>query len=103
MKTSSRRTIVIVGGVAGGALCATRLRRVDESAEIIVLESGASASFANCGLPYHIGGVITLLLIACGFGAIPLSIAVVLHEGSTIVVVLNALRLLAWHEPAINA
>ncbi len=45
-------------------------------------------------------GVIALLLIASGFGVIPLSVAVVLHEGSTIVVVLNALRLLAWHEPA---
>lgn len=48
-------------------------------------------------------GVIALLLIASGFGVIPLSVAVVLHEGSTIVVVLNALRLLAWHEPAITA
>jgi len=45
-------------------------------------------------------GVIALLLVASGFGVIPLSVAVVLHEGSTIVVVLNALRLLAWHEPA---
>ncbi len=45
-------------------------------------------------------GVIALLLIASGFGVIPLSVAVVLHEGSTIVVVLNALRLLAWNEPA---
>ena len=43
-------------------------------------------------------GVISLLLVAAGFGAIPLSVAVVLHEGSTIAVVLNALRLLAWHE-----
>jgi len=46
-------------------------------------------------------GVIALLLIASGFGVIPLSIAVVLHEGSTLVVVLNALRLLAWREPAL--
>jgi NADPH-dependent 2,4-dienoyl-CoA reductase/sulfur reductase-like enzyme len=58
MDTSSRKTIVIVGGVAGGASCATRLRRMDESAQIIVLERGPYASFANCGLPYHIGGVI---------------------------------------------
>ena len=58
MKTSFSKTIVIVGGVAGGASCATRLRRMDESAEIIVLERGPYASFANCGLPYHIGGVI---------------------------------------------
>lgn len=47
-------------------------------------------------------GVIGLLLIASGFGVIPLSVAVVLHEGSTIVVVLNALRLLVWHEPIIR-
>jgi len=46
-------------------------------------------------------GVIAMLLLASGFGVIPLSVAVVLHEGSTIVVVLNALRLLAWHEPAV--
>ena len=50
--------ILIVGGVAGGASAATRLRRMDESAEIIVLERGPYVSFANCGLPYHIGGVI---------------------------------------------
>ena len=54
----NRKTIVIVGGVAGGASCATRLRRMDETAEIIMLERGPYASFANCGLPYHIGGVI---------------------------------------------
>ena len=51
-------TYVIVGGVAGGATAAARLRRMDESAEIIVLERGEYVSFANCGLPYHIGGVI---------------------------------------------
>lgn len=49
---------VIVGGVAGGATAATRLRRRDESAEIIMLERGEFVSFANCGLPYYIGGVI---------------------------------------------
>ncbi|MEO5716302.1 MAG: FAD-dependent oxidoreductase [Luteolibacter sp.] len=58
MKIPSPKTIVIVGGVAGGASCATRLRRMDESAEIIVIERGPHASFANCGLPYHIGGII---------------------------------------------
>jgi len=47
--------------------------------------------------------VLALLLIASGFGVIPLSVSVVLHEGSTIVVVLNALRLLAWREPAATA
>src|SRR5574344_2976582 len=49
---------VIVGGVAAGAGAAARLRRLDENAEIILLERGSYISFANCGLPYHIGGVI---------------------------------------------
>ncbi len=49
---------IIVGGVAGGASCAARLRRLDETAEIVVLERGPYVSFANCGLPYHVGGVI---------------------------------------------
>lgn len=49
---------VIVGGVAGGASAAARLRRLDESAKIIILERGEYVSFANCGLPYYIGGVI---------------------------------------------
>ena len=51
-------TYVIVGGVAGGATAAARLRRLDETAHIVVLERGSYVSFANCGLPYHIGGVI---------------------------------------------
>ncbi|MGX1809224.1 FAD-dependent oxidoreductase [Nocardia sp. NPDC055321] len=50
--------VVIVGGVAGGMSAATRLRRLDETAEIVVLERGAHVSFANCGLPYYVGGVI---------------------------------------------
>lgn len=50
--------IVIVGGVAGGASAAVRARRLSETAQIIVLERGEYASFANCGLPYHIGGEI---------------------------------------------
>ena len=50
---------VIIGGVAGGATAAARLRRLDEKAEIIILERGEYVSFANCGLPYYIGGVIT--------------------------------------------
>ena len=50
--------IVIVGGVAGGASAAARARRIAEDAEIIVLERGEFVSFANCGLPYHIGGEI---------------------------------------------
>ena len=50
---------VIIGGVAGGASAAARLRRLDEQAEIVVLERGDFVSFANCGLPYFIGGEIT--------------------------------------------
>lgn len=50
--------VVIVGGVAGGATAAARLRRLDESAEIVVLERTGYVSYANCGLPYYIGGVI---------------------------------------------
>jgi NADPH-dependent 2,4-dienoyl-CoA reductase/sulfur reductase-like enzyme/rhodanese-related sulfurtransferase len=50
--------VIIVGGVAGGASCAARLRRLDEKAEIIMVERGPYVSYANCGLPYHVGGVI---------------------------------------------
>lgn len=50
--------ILIIGGVAGGASAAARARRLDEKAEIILFERGEHISFANCGLPYHIGGVI---------------------------------------------
>ncbi|GAA3507471.1 FAD-dependent oxidoreductase [Streptomyces showdoensis] len=50
--------VVIVGGVAGGMSTAARLRRLDERAEIVVLEKGPHVSYANCGLPYHLGGVI---------------------------------------------
>lgn len=53
------KSIVIVGGGAGGATAAARLRRLDESAEIIVLERGEYISYANCGLPYYVGGEIT--------------------------------------------
>jgi NADPH-dependent 2,4-dienoyl-CoA reductase/sulfur reductase-like enzyme/rhodanese-related sulfurtransferase len=52
------QTTVIVGGVAGGATCAARLRRNDENANIVVLERGPYVSFANCGLPYYLSGVI---------------------------------------------
>ena len=50
--------VLIVGGVAGGASAAARLRRLDEAAEIIMFEKGCYISFANCGLPYYIGGEI---------------------------------------------
>jgi NADPH-dependent 2,4-dienoyl-CoA reductase/sulfur reductase-like enzyme/rhodanese-related sulfurtransferase len=52
------KRIVVVGGVAGGMSAAARLRRLDETASIIVLERGPDVSFANCGLPYHVGGEI---------------------------------------------
>lgn len=52
------KRILIVGGVAGGASCAARLRRLDEKAEIVLFERSEYISFANCGLPYYIGGVI---------------------------------------------
>ena len=55
----SPRRVLIVGGVAGGASCAARLRRLDESVEIVVFERGPYASFANCGLPYYVGNVIS--------------------------------------------
>ncbi|MFA9399413.1 MAG: FAD-dependent oxidoreductase [Clostridiaceae bacterium] len=52
------KKVLIIGGVAGGASCAARLRRLDEKVEIIMFEKGEYISFANCGLPYHIGGTI---------------------------------------------
>jgi NADPH-dependent 2,4-dienoyl-CoA reductase/sulfur reductase-like enzyme/rhodanese-related sulfurtransferase len=61
MKTKDKTgamKVIIVGGVAGGASCAARLRRLDEKAEIIMVERGPYVSYANCGLPYHVGGVI---------------------------------------------
>ena len=54
----SKKRIVIVGGVAGGASCAARCRRLDETAEILMLDRGPYVSFANCGLPYYVGDVI---------------------------------------------
>ncbi|MFP5206332.1 MAG: FAD-dependent oxidoreductase [Acidobacteriota bacterium] len=54
----AKKRIVVVGGVAGGATCAARLRRLDEQAEILVIDRGPYVSFANCGLPYYVGGVI---------------------------------------------
>ena len=54
----ARKRILIVGGVAGGATCAARLRRLCEDCEIIIFEMGSYVSFANCGLPYFIGDVI---------------------------------------------
>lgn len=50
--------VVVIGGVAGGASAAARLRRLDEEAEILLVEKGEHISFANCGLPYYIGGII---------------------------------------------
>ena len=50
--------VIIIGGVAGGASCAARLRRLDEHAQILMVERGPYVSYANCGLPYYVGGVI---------------------------------------------
>ena len=50
--------VIIVGGVAGGASCAARLRRLSEDAEIVLFERGENISYANCGLPYYLGGII---------------------------------------------
>lgn len=58
MGVSRPRRVLVVGGVAGGASCATRLRRLDESVEITVFDRGPYVSFANCGLPYYVGNVI---------------------------------------------
>ena len=55
---ANNKKVVIVGGVAGGATTAARLRRLDENIEIIMIERGEYISFANCGLPYYIGGAI---------------------------------------------
>jgi NADPH-dependent 2,4-dienoyl-CoA reductase/sulfur reductase-like enzyme len=57
--SSMRRRVLIVGGVAGGASCAARLRRLDESVEIVMFDRGPYVSFANCGLPYYVGNVIS--------------------------------------------
>ncbi len=61
METKSKNgnlKVIIVGGVAGGASCAARLRRLDEHAQILMVERGPYVSYANCGLPYYVGGVI---------------------------------------------
>jgi NADPH-dependent 2,4-dienoyl-CoA reductase/sulfur reductase-like enzyme/rhodanese-related sulfurtransferase len=58
MRGENEMKVIIVGGVAGGASCAARLRRLDEKAEILMVERGPYVSYANCGLPYYVGGVI---------------------------------------------
>lgn len=55
---NKKMKVIIVGGVAGGATAAARIRRLDEQAEVIVFERSGFISYANCGLPYYIGGVI---------------------------------------------
>lgn len=54
----TKKRIIIVGGVAGGMSCATRLKRLNDNLEVIVFEKGGDVSYANCGMPYHIGGII---------------------------------------------
>ena len=58
-KGGKKMKVIIVGGVAGGATAAARIRRLDEHAEITVFERSGYISYANCGLPYYIGDVIT--------------------------------------------
>ena len=53
----SENKIVIIGGVAGGASCAARCRRLDKSAKIIVIDRGPYVSFSNCGLPYYVANM----------------------------------------------
>ena len=83
------RKVIIVGGVAGGASCAARLRRLDENAEIIMLEKGPYISFANCGLPYHVGGVIEqrekLLLQTPGSFKARFNVDVRVNSGVTVI------------------
>ena len=57
-KTNQHMRIIIIGGVAGGATAAARIRRLTEEAEILLIEKGKYISYANCGLPYYIGGII---------------------------------------------
>ena len=57
--TNIPRRVLIVGGVAGGASCAARLRRLDETVEILMIDRGPYVSFANCGLPYYVGNIIS--------------------------------------------
>ena len=56
MNLTYKKSLVIVGGVVAGASCAARARRLDESAQITLIERGQDVSFDNCGLPYFIGG-----------------------------------------------
>ena len=55
----TQKRVVVVGGVAGGMSCATRLKRLNDNLEVVVFEKGGDVSYANCGMPYHIGGVIS--------------------------------------------
>jgi NADPH-dependent 2,4-dienoyl-CoA reductase/sulfur reductase-like enzyme/rhodanese-related sulfurtransferase len=55
---TEKMKVIIVGGVAGGASCAARLRRLDENVDILMVDRGPYVSYANCGLPYHVGDVI---------------------------------------------
>lgn len=55
---STSKKVVIIGGLAGGAACAAKLRRLDEKAEIVLLEKGPYISFANCGLHYYLNGTV---------------------------------------------
>ena len=78
--------IVIVGGVAGGATAAARIRRLDEKAEIVIFERTGFISYANCGLPYFIGDVINDLLQAFS-GAFELTLRFIMRSLPSILTV----------------
>lgn len=65
MAARAVQKVLIVGGVAGGASCAARLRRLSEAVSITIFEKGPYVSFANCGLPYHVGNIIP---VSCMWG-----------------------------------
>lgn len=87
--TAAPQRVVIIGGVAGGATAAARIRRLSESAEITILERGPDVSFANCGLPYYVGDEIKdrarLLLHTPASLAATLSIDIRTHHTATLI------------------
>ncbi len=94
--------IVIIGGVAGGATAAARLRRLDEKAEIVLFEKGEHISYANCGLPYYIGGVIAardslFLQTPAGFAT---RFALQVHTRCEVIGIDRAAKTVRWRDLA---
>lgn len=94
------KRVLIVGGVAGGASCAARLRRLDEGCEIAVFERGPYASFANCGLPYYVGDVISdeARLLVASSELFRRRFAVAVHTGTEVLRVDLAARTIRVRE-----